>query len=223
MARLAPEALPQPSWHMCASDWGDIRVAIVDDHVSIAGFMADSLRAHFDVTGVAQAPAEAITLVLATGPHVTLVDLQLKEGSGLGLIPALTKLGTHVIIFTMHDAATFQSLVKEAGAKGILAKSQLPAQFVEAIKHVASGGLWFPEPLRSAPGEVLLGRNRLEMIRQLRDGSSVKEIAKALSLSETTIEYHVRVLKKKLSANSLAGIVAEAIRRGYVPPPGLGS
>lgn len=206
---------------MRVSKGPEIRIAIVDDHASMAGFMERSLAAHFVVTGIAHTHASATALVRTTRPAVTLVDLQLKEESGLRLTPALTELGTKVIIFTMHDVATFQDMAVAAGAKGILAKSQPPAQFEEAIRCVASGGLWFPAAPPEAPGEALLGRRRLEMIRQLRDGSSVKQIAKALSLSETTIEYHVRQMKKKLNANSLAGIVAEAIRRGYVPPPGL--
>jgi DNA-binding NarL/FixJ family response regulator len=199
-----------------------VSIAIVDDHAGVAGFMADSLKQSFSVVGSATTGSEALDLVGAQRPDVTLLDIQLGQENGLALVKPLTRLKTGVLLFTAHELPSFRPLAMKSGAMGLISLGDTVGRFVEAIHAVAAGERWLPEPGAPTPGEVLLGARRLEIVRFLRDGFGTKQIASRLGLSIGTIEFHIRSLKALLGgAQTHAEVVAEAIRRGYIPPPGL--
>lgn len=199
----------------------EVKIAIVDDHAGVAGFMARSLESGFDVVGSVATGPQALELVRNRRPDVTLVDIELGEENGLSLVKPLVRLKTTVLLFTTHEVEFFRPLAVKAGAKGLISLGDTVGRFMEAIHTLAAGGQWLPEPGTLTPGERILGARRLEIVRLLRDGWSTKQIAARLGLNISTIEFHIRSLKSRLGAGTHAELVAEAIRRGFVPPPGL--
>lgn len=199
----------------------EVRIAIVDDHAGTAGFMAHYLSAGFEVVGQASRGKDALEVVQNKRPDVTLLDIELGAENGLRLVKPLTRLDTVVLLFTTYEVETFRPLAIKAGAMGLISMGETVGTFVEAVHTVAAGGMWFPEPGAPTPGLRALGARRLEIVRLLRDGEGTKQLASHLKLSIGTVEFHIRALKASLRAATHAEIVAESIRRGYIPPPGL--
>lgn len=183
--------------------------------------MANAMATRFNVVGIATSGREALRLVGACRPRVTVLDIQLREENGLDLVPHLTQLGTRILVYTMHDISLFQNLVASVGAAGLVGKGDPEGALTTAVQTLATGGTWFPPLPVISPGERELGRRRLSIVALLRDGCAVKDLPDHLHVGKQTVDFHIKVLKRKLQVDTLAAAVAEAIRRGYILPPGL--
>jgi CheY-like chemotaxis protein len=110
---------------------------IVDDNVSLlkaAGALLE--REGIAVVGVASTTSEALQLVEAHRPDVTLIDIDLGQESGFDLVHRLARDGTQrhsSILISCYAEADFADLIEASPAVGFLAKSQLSAQAIHAI------------------------------------------------------------------------------------------
>jgi DNA-binding NarL/FixJ family response regulator len=182
------------------------------------------LRGQRGLTVVAAAPdgEGAVRLFDRVRPHVTIVDLQLPRLGAPSLICLLSRRrpARPVLVLSQHhgEEDTFRAL--RSGAAGYLSKEGSGEDLVAAIRVVAGGGRFFPAPVlariaaRMARPE-LTGRER-EVLRGMADGSSNREIAGSLGISERTVEVHASNLLAKLEARSRVGAVAEARKRGLM-------
>ena len=65
-------------------------------------------------------------------------------------------------------------------------------------------------------GEDEVTARELEVLRLIRDGHRNKQIADRLSISENTVNFHVKNLMDKLQANDRTHAVTIALRRGVM-------
>ena len=113
----------------------------------------------------------------------------------------------------------------EAGADGLALKSDPPARLFAAIRHVAAGHLTFPQSMRRwltapGPGPDELTERETEVWARLAEGKSNAQIAAELSLSESTVKFHLRNLFAKLGVANRNEATARYHRRaGDAPPP----
>jgi DNA-binding NarL/FixJ family response regulator len=70
---------------------------------------------------------------------------------------------------------------------------------------------------RRAPGEEELTARELEGLTLIRDGCKNKQIADQLTISENTVNFHIKNVVDKLGAKDRTHAVAIAIRRGLLP------
>ncbi|HEY4304485.1 MAG TPA: response regulator transcription factor [Gemmatimonadaceae bacterium] len=158
-------------------------------------------------------------------PRVVIMDLGLPGASGVEGITMLRARceSTEFIVLTIHEdhERVFDSFC--AGATGYLLKSASSDEIAHGIRTVAAGGASLdtfiarrvlqtfraPSPPRSS---VALTKREHEVLRELADGHSLKEIAANLGLSRHTIDSHVRGIYAKLQTRSRAGAVAKALR-----------
>jgi DNA-binding NarL/FixJ family response regulator len=114
-----------------------------------------------------------------------------------------------VLMLSMHSENLFALRALRAGARGYVQKESAPAQLVEAIRHIAAGGLYvsgtLAEKIAADAGrggaEVLpherLSDRELEVFRLLGAGNTVTDVATALHLSVKTVSTHrTRILAK---------------------------
>jgi two-component system, NarL family, invasion response regulator UvrY len=121
----------------------------------------------------------------------------------------------------MNDDVIFASRAIESGAKGYIGKSEDPARFIAAIRAVAMGQtflvpematqLAFLDPGRRGDFLKALSSRELDILRLLRDGRTMAEIAGAMNVSYKTVASSCLSLKSKLGARTLLDLVRIAV------------
>ena len=206
-----------------------VRVAVVDDDPIVRRHLEDAVRAdpEFEFIASAGSLAAAQALVEAK-PDVTLVDLGLPDGSGVTLIEQLKAAGAGIVLVVSvfgDQGSVLRSL--DAGADGYLLKDSTPSVVVDAIRQALAGGAPIsaaaaahllqrvrahPPAAEGSPGLSELTPREIELLQLLAKGLKYREAAEALHISHHTIGDHVKAIYRKLSVNSRAEAVYEAVQ-----------
>jgi DNA-binding NarL/FixJ family response regulator len=207
-----------------------IRIAIADDHPVVREGLIAILETEpdFRVVGTAATGAEAGALVAGTDPDVMLLDLELPELDGVGVLHRLVAedARVRVIVFTVFDTDERIIAAVEAGAAGYLLKGAPRAELFAAVRTVAAGGSLLASVASSAvlrrvrgelrPGGPSLTPREREVLEVLARGLGNKQIAAELGVSERTVKFHVSSLFAKLGAGNRTEAVTIAARAGLV-------
>lgn len=211
-----------------------VDIVVVEDHELLAQSLTYALRAQgFDVTTCVDLAGEPIAqLVRELRPKLVLLDLDLgPHGSSLPLIDRCAQLGAQVLMLTAVTDRLRLATCIEAGAVGIVAKSQPLEQLVAAIVSVMERGSsltdaerqeWLAdlrrlrreEARRLEPFERLTERER-QVLEALIDGWSPEKLAAEWFVSITTVRSQIRSILGKLGVNSQLSAVAMARRVGW--------
>jgi DNA-binding NarL/FixJ family response regulator/signal transduction histidine kinase len=199
-----------------------IRVVLADDHVLVRQGVRRMVDAMPGVSLVGEAASghEAIHATLELAPDVVLMDVNMPGIDGLEAIrrihAELISVGVIVLSTTAPDDVVLEAV--RAGARGYLLKDVGADELRAAIQTVAAGGSYFaPSVAAKLAGGVHRGGSAAErltprelaVLRRLATGAPNKEIAAALSISENTVESHLRSVYGKLDVRSRT----EALRR----------
>ncbi len=201
---------------------GVIRVMLADDHVLVRQGVRRMIDAMPGVSlvGEAEDGTEAVCRTLELAPDVLLMDVQMPGLDGLEatrrIHADLLSVGVIVLSTTAPDDIVLEAV--RAGARGYLLKDVGVDELRVAIQSVAAGGSYFaPAVAANLAGGVHRGGSAAErltprelaVLRRLATGAPNKEIAAALSISENTVESHLRSVYGKLEVRSRT----EALRR----------
>ena len=207
------------------------RVLIIDDHEVVR----DGIKNILDETsggvtfGEASIPSEAIRLVESQPWDIAILDLSLRNESGLELLKDLKTVRPQlpVLVLTMHAEEQYARRAFKAGAAGYVTKCGSRAELLKAINKTIDGGRYVsPElaeklvadlgkPFDGAPHESLSDRE-FEVLRLIGSGKTLSEIANLLSLSDKTIStYRARILGK-MSMKNNSELTQYAIRSKLV-------
>jgi DNA-binding NarL/FixJ family response regulator len=204
-----------------------LTVLLVDDHPIVRAGVRSLFdrRDDIEVVGEASSGEEAVALARHLHPDVVLCDLRLGDGmDGVQTTAALRELdpAPAVIILTTFDRDAEILGAIEAGAAGYLRKDIAPDDIVRAIRQAAGGSLVLTaeltervERVRRAP-RVRLTERELDVLRLLDTGSSNREIAKTLFVTEATVKTHLVHVFEKLGADSRARALAIARESGLI-------
>lgn len=204
-----------------------LTVLLVDDHPIVRAGVRSLFdrRDDIDVIGEAASGEEAVALARHLHPDVVLCDLRLGEGmNGVQTTAALRAQdpAPAVIILTTFDRDAEILGAIEAGAAGYLLKDIAPEDIVRAIRQAAAGGLVLTPELSERVVQVMraprvrLTERELDVLRLLDTGSSNREIAKALFVTEATVKTHLVHVFEKLGADSRARALAIARESGLI-------
>ncbi|WPW31518.1 response regulator transcription factor [Streptomyces atratus] len=207
-----------------------ITLVVVDDHPVVR----DGLRGMFDsapgfrVLGEASNGVEGVDLVARLGPDVVLMDLRMPGGGGVAAIAELTRRGdrSKVLVLTTYDTDSDTLPAIEAGATGYLLKDAPRDELFNAVRAAADGRTVLSPAVASrlisrvrtpaAQGnESLSGRER-EVLELVAKGTSNREIAAELFISEATVKTHLTHIFAKLGAKDRAAAVAAGYDRGIL-------
>lgn len=206
-----------------------VRVLLVDDHGVVRKGLRLFLSLTEDLEVVAEAKngAEAIEQTAALRPDVVLMDLQMPVMDGPTAIEQIRTRHPDVQIVALtsfHD----ESLAKralEAGAIGYVFKDADEEELITAVRLAAAGrGLIAPEVMRSlvdgpdaeAEYEVRLTERESEVLRLMADGKTNPQAATELSISVSTVGFHVHNVLTKLGAKTRTEAVTIAAREGLI-------
>jgi len=195
-----------------------INVFIVDDHEIIREGLKKILKeeSDFKVVGEAQSGDEVLKNLKNIDCDIMLLDMNMPGRSGLELLADLKELRPelHILILSIHPEDKFALRTLKAGAAGYLCKDTALDELVVAIRKVYSKGRYLSTTLaeqlafdfmpdkNQLPHETLSNREQ-EIMFMLVAGKKVKDIAKDLSLSISTVfTYRVRIFEKlKIKSN----------------------
>ena len=214
-----------------------LRVLIADDHDLIRRGVRDLLtaRSGWEVVGEACNGADAVQKAMSLRPDVAILDFSMPELNGPAAAAQIAEKvpQTGVVVLTMHDSEQVMREVLQAGARGLVLKSDADRDLLEAVEAVAKKRHFFTTRLSDLVlGGYLAGTStkhkekskvarlterECEVMRLLADGMSSKEAATRLQISIRTVESHRINISRKLGFNSIAKLVHYAIRHGIVP------
>jgi NarL family two-component system response regulator LiaR len=205
-----------------------IRILIVDDHgVVRQGLrMYLSLDPELEVVAEAANGAEALRLAHELEPDVVLMDLLMPVMDGIAATAAirreLPEIEVIALTSVLEDSAVYGAM--RAGAIGYLLKDTAAEDLCRAIKAAAAGQVQLSPPVAArlvrevpAPQQTEpLTERETEVLWQLAQGKSNKEIAAALVIAEKTVRTHVSNILAKLGVASRTQAVLHAVRSGLV-------
>jgi DNA-binding NarL/FixJ family response regulator len=212
------------------TDAAAITVLIVDDHPVVR----DGLRGMFEsapgftVLGEAAGGVEALAQAAVLDPDVILMDLRMPGGGGVDAIAHLTRTGARakVLVLTTYDTDSDTLPAIEAGATGYLLKDAPRDELFTAVRAAAEGRTVLSPAVASrlvsavrtprAPGAESLSTREREVLALVARGTSNREIARELFISEATVKTHLTHLYAKLGVNDRAAAVATAYERGIL-------
>jgi DNA-binding NarL/FixJ family response regulator len=204
-----------------------IRVLIVDDHPVVRRGLRVLLEVQdgIEVTGEAGDGPTALKLAAEHEPDVILLDLKLPAMDGLAVLAELNATGgkARVLVLTSVTDPVAAGRAMRQGAAGVLYKDVDPDALVRAIRAVHDGHLLLAPGaadtlLRSghqAPGLDALTAREREVLAELAQGRSNREIARALHVSEKTVKAHVSSVLAKLGVQDRTQAALFAVRHQH--------
>lgn len=213
-------------------------IIIVDDHQLVLDGLISMLSSmdDFKMLGSARNGKEGASLVKTLEPDLVLMDIDMPIMNGLEATRKIKESTpkSKVIILTMHNEASLIKKVMDIGADGYLLKNADREEFANALQSVAKGNSYFsaevtrsllnPEEVSKSqfdidPDTIQLSKlteREIEVLKQIAEGFSNKEIGDNLFISHRTVDTHRTNLMKKLDVHNIAGLIKFAIKNGLI-------
>lgn len=212
-----------------------IRLLLADDHTLVRQSIGRMLGAEADLELVGEAAngAEAVARCIETRPDIVLMDIGMP---GLGGFDAARQIrrsrpDTKILFLTMYDDQEYLAECIQVGGSGYVLKDCTCDQLIAAVRDVQRGGSYlsprmlsylvddFRTQVRADQHRTRLAaltQREKEVLKQLAEGNSVKEIASVLNLSVKTVEAHKFNLMRKLDLHNKAQLVQYAIQKKVI-------
>ncbi|GMK39983.1 DNA-binding response regulator [Paenibacillus sp. CCS19] len=211
-----------------------IRVLLVDDHPSVGEGTKHMIEQDPDIqVTIVFSGIEALERIEKNTFDVMLFDLNMPVISGLELTKRVITSDPDavVLIYTGYDLATHYNMLLDAGVSGFISKASTREQLITAIRCALRGEAVVPVQLlkqlrrsevrfQQSDGkvveEVSINEKEQLILREVATGSSNKEIAGKLFMSQRTVEYNLTRIFEKLNVRSRSEAIVEAGRLGLI-------
>jgi DNA-binding NarL/FixJ family response regulator len=203
------------------------RILIADDHEIVRHGLRAILEARqgWEVCGEATDGWQAVKLTAELKPDVVAMDIGMPNLNGLDAARQILRDNPRqkILFLTMYQSEQLARTIQQAGARGLLLKSEAGSELVNAIEAVQRSGNFFSTRLstelrgeqRSKSRETLTPRER-QVVQLLAEGKTTKEVACLLNLSVKTAETHRSNIMAKLGLHSISEVVLYAVRNNIV-------
>jgi DNA-binding NarL/FixJ family response regulator len=204
-------------------------VFIVDDHPLVREWLTNLINQQPDlvVCGESEGAPQAFAAIGAARPDVAIVDISLRDSSGLELIKSLREShpAVAVLVLSMHEESHYAGRALRAGARGYVMKRETTRKVIEAVRRILEGKLYVSETLTDVLAAHLLDHKKgvdLSPVEQLSDrelevfdmlgrGLGTRQIAETLGISLKTVQAYCARMKEKLNLGSGTELLREAI------------
>jgi len=175
-----------------------------------------------DFVGHAPNAVEAIAQFRRHRPDITLMDFRLPGANGTDALISIRGEfpQARIIMLTTSDGDADVQRAMRAGASAYILKSMPLDELLGVIRAVHAGRRHIPPEVAARLAEHMgdddLTARELDVLRLIRDGLRNKQIADQLTISENTVNFHIKNLMDKLQANDRTHAVTIALRRGML-------
>ncbi|HEU4425386.1 MAG TPA: response regulator transcription factor [Pilimelia sp.] len=192
-----------------------VRVLVVDDQELIREGIASLLgiQPGIAVVGTAADGREAVERAVALAPDVVLMDVRMPELDGVAAAAILRERlpRCRVVMLTTFDDEEYVVQALRAGAHGYLLKDRPARELADAVRLAHTGVVQFdsaaaarlasalarPAGTPPSPVDQSLTAREIEVLRLVARGSTNREIAARLYLSDGTVKNHIsRILAR---------------------------
>lgn len=202
-------------------------ILLVDDHPLLRAGLAARLLAEPDlkVVGEAASEAEALELLRNGLPDLAIIDISLRDSSGLDLVRQIRARGNacKVLVISGFRESIYGERALRAGALGFLNKQETDERLLEAVRTVLKGRR-FCSPIltqrlmtqalngdQELRGVERLTDRELDVYRMIAEGYSSGVIAAKLFISTHTVDTHRENIKRKLGLKSAGELTRSAV------------
>ena len=207
-----------------------IDILIVEDEVLLRDGLRELLQKEDFVRNIYEAGErkEFMQRLAEVTPDLILLDIRLKESSGIELLSEIRKLKSvpKVIVVTGLDGIELVINLLKEGVNSIISKLDGYKEILKAIHTVMESDNYFPvrilkiiqdnaSLLSTAPPVVLTFQEK-EMLKSIAAGHTTKQMAGDLKMSEATTETYRLRLIRKLQVSNTAALLAYAYRNGIL-------
>ena len=222
-----------------------IRVLIVDDHALFRGGITNVLsrEREIEIVGEAADGRSAIEMAGMVSPSIVLMDLSLPAPGGLETTQRIRREFPAIAVVVMAQDEDEESLFAsiKAGAAAFVIKDISPEDLIHVIRRVSQGEFLINDKVFSKPAvasRVLkefrelavygqeaqpifapLSPREVEILDNIAQGMTNKQVAYALSISEQTVKNHMSSILRKLAVNDRTQAVVYAMRQGWIKMP----
>jgi DNA-binding NarL/FixJ family response regulator len=209
-----------------------IQVVLADDHAMVREALAQILAESGCIRVVGQGAdgLQAMDIVARTRPHVLVLDYSMPRLDTPTAIAGLLSRwpDLKILVLTVHENIHYAVKVLESGAHGYVVKSSAVGELVEAIKAVSEGEVYISptlsqrvlqhlrRPKRDRVGLEALSQREFELLRVLGAGLSLKECARRLNISASSVSTYRARLMEKLNLHTTAEIIRFALENDIV-------
>lgn len=185
------------------------------------------------VVGMASNSRELRHIVELTQPDLVVTEIEYDDRSGVDSIKDIKRYHprTKIVIFASRLCTAYLGQALKIGVHGFLLKSEPPKLFIDSLDKVLRGEQCFSETIRKCLDYSTDSRSwelneefqlepltprQLEVLRQIAEGHSVKEIARNLHLSEKSVDSHKYRIMHKLKIHDRVKLTRYALKEGLV-------
>jgi len=210
-----------------------VRLIIADDHLLMREGLCSLLKSEdrFSIVGEADNGQQAVELARKLMPHLVVMDVSMPDLNGIEATRQILDENPNIKIVALsgHSNMVFVREILEAGASAYVLKSRAYEDLIRAVDEVMAGRKYLTPDIASGvvseyvemssssqkdPAFVMLTPRERQVLQQLAEGRSTKEMADTLSVSVKTVETHRRNIMEKLDLHSVAELTKYAIREG---------
>ena len=200
-----------------------MKLLVVEDHPIVISGCRALFSEDDGVTMIEARTASAARVALKDeSPDVTVIDINLPDGSGLELTREFVALdpNARIVVFSMSDTPMLAIQAIECGARSYVSKNGNPFDLRDAVLAVARGDSWISDELiqemallraKARGTTALLSEREHQVLRMLARGRSMAEIANDISVSYKTVAADCATLRTKLGARTSSEMVRIAV------------
>ncbi|MDE5568584.1 MAG: response regulator transcription factor [Muribaculaceae bacterium] len=206
-----------------------MKIAVVDDHELVREGLKAVLSKHGinDVEKFGTATELVAAIDGGKSFDFYIIDLELPDIDGFVLIEMIRarNASARIIVSTVHDEIWTLRKLLARDVNAVIYKSVDGIEVIDAMVDILTGKNYYCKGVRNALKEAadqsLHPTDReLEVLYQISQGKTSREIAAAMFVTDNTIEAHRKALFSKLGAVNVADLIVKAIERGYLTKNG---
>lgn len=207
-----------------------IKILIADDHAVVRQGLIQIVSDTSDivVSDEASNGREVLAKISKNKYDVVVLDVGMPDFSGLDILNEIKKENPKlpVLMLSIYPEEQYAVRALKAGASGYLTKKVAPEELIRAIRKVYSGGKYVTSTLAETlvfslvkgekPPHESLSDREFQVMSMLAEGKRIKDIAKALFISEKTVSSYKSRIFVKMRMKSNAELTRYAIKHGLI-------
>ena len=200
-------------------------VLIADDMMTSREVLEHAVRSceRYELVRICASADEALAYLKSHAVDLVILDILMEQGqSGLSVAEEIRKRlpDTKIILVTSMPEAGYIERAKRIGADSFWYKEVREQPILAVMDKTMDGEHIFPDhpPVLQIGGarSTEFTEREIEVLRELVDGASNKQIAELLCISEKTVKMHITNMLQKTGFQSRLELAVKARQRGFV-------